>query len=267
MLGLHAGNLARLDGVTHRFFQRVGGTSPAPFAGLNTSFDVSDAPARVQENLARVRFQLGVGKDALFTARQVHGTDVVVVDADSDPDTIAATAADALVTRTPGLAVCVRTADCAPVLLALPDQSAVAVAHAGWRGAVGGVLAVVVAELLRGSAFEPKDVVAAVGPCIGPDAFEVGPEVVAAAIDAVGAEAVGSLVRAGQGDRHHLDLALLCAALLRQAGVVQVEQVGGCTAAQPQLYFSHRRDRGQTGRQLSAIVIGAPPAYSDETFR
>jgi hypothetical protein len=260
MLGIVSPLLSSVPGVSHRFFGRIGGTSPVPWNALNTSYAVSDAPARVDENLARVRFQLGVGKHALFSATQVHGADVVVVDDHGDVDEVAAQNADALVTRARGMAVGVRTADCAPILLAVDDGSAVAAAHAGWRGATGGVVQAAVAAL----GAPPSKIVAAVGPCIGPRAFEVGPEVVAAAAAVVD---VDGLVTAGQGDRAFIDLAGLCVRLLQKAGIERIDVVGGCTVEQGALYFSHRREHGKTGRQMSAIALATPPSLDDETFR
>ena len=163
MLGVVSPLLSAIPGVSHRFFQRVGGTSPSPWTGLNVSYDVSDAPARVTENLARCRFQLGVAKGAMFIAKQVHGTDVAVVDDHSDADAIAAVSADAVVTRAFARGVGVRTADCAPILLASDDGSCVAAVHAGWRGAVAGVIERAVDAL----GIDPTRIVAAVGPCIG----------------------------------------------------------------------------------------------------
>ncbi len=267
MLGIVSPLLSSVPGVSHRFFGRTGGTSPSPWTGLNTSYAVSDAPARVAENLARVRFQLGIGKDALFTAQQVHGVAVAVVEDESDVDAVAALTADGLVTRVRGRGVGVRTADCAPLLLAVDDGSAVAAVHAGWRGATGGVVQAAVTAFC----VAPSRIVAAVGPCIGREAFEVGPEVVAAAaavldVDATRLAAMG-LVASGQGDRSFLHLAGLCEHLLRRAGVQRVESVGGCTVEQATLYFSHRREHGRTGRQMSAIALAPPPELDEETFR
>ena len=259
MLGISSALLSSIPGVSHRFFGRIGGTSPHPYAALNTSHDVDDAPARVDENLARVRFQLGTGKDTLFTATQVHGAAVIVVDTDSELDVIRSIHADALLTRVAGHAVGVRTADCAPILMAVDDGSAVIAVHAGWRGAVDGVIEASILAL----GVDPARVVAAIGPCIGLEAFEVGPEVLAQAGNVV---SLSGLVRSGVGDRSFLDLAGLCRALVLKAGVSRVDVVGGCTVTQESMYFSHRRSHGHTGRQMSAIARATPPDLDDESF-
>lgn len=262
MLGETSALLSSIPRTSHRFFQRIGGTSPAPWKSLNTSYDVRDAPARVDENLARVRFQVGVVRDALYTAKQVHGARVVEAKRGDDPAALAAEAADALYTFDEHVAVGVRTADCAPILLAARDARAVCAIHAGWRGAVGGVIEAALAALdARG--VPPSSLVAAIGPCIGVDAFEVGPEVVAQAARVVDVE---GLARAGAGDRMHLDLKVLCARVLHRAGVVDVDVVGACTATHLDRYFSHRAERGETGRQISVIATTTPPALDDEAF-
>lgn len=265
--------LSSVPGVSHRFFGRIGGTSPYPYNALNTSFDVSDSPARVEENLARVRFQIGVPAGALYACTQVHGREVVVVTGDEEPEDVRAHKADALVTVAADVAVGVRTADCAPILLAVDDGSGVAAVHAGWRGAVGGALESAVAELCARANVSPSRIVAAIGPSIGMDAFEVGPEVVAQAAAVVD---VTGLTRPGaahpDGDRVHLDLRGVVARVLAKAGVTRVDLVGGCTVTEESAYFSHRRDVthrkcAETGRQMAAIARTAPPALDDEAFR
>lgn len=265
MLGEVSPLLAQVEGVSHRFMGRIGGTSPHPWRSLNTSFDVDDAPGRVEENLARVRFQVGVPRGALYACTQVHGAAVEIVTGDEDPALVLAKPADALVTTARDVAVGVRTADCAPVLLATDDGSGVAAVHVGWRGAVGGIIEAAVAALCQATARAPAQVIASVGPCIGQDAFEVGPEVVAAARAAAGD--VDALVRPGRDDRLHLDLGGLALALLAKAGVTRADRVGACTATRTELYFSHRAEHGQTGRQLSVIARAAPPHLDDEAFR
>lgn len=270
MLGISSPLLATVPGVSHRFFQRIGGTSPHPWAALNTSFDVRDAPARVEENLARVRFQIGVGPERLFSCTQVHGASVVQVhDGDAVAD-VRGHRADILVTTAQDAAVGVRTADCAPLLVAVDDGSGVAAIHAGWRGAVGGAVEAGIHALCEAAGVRPERLVAAVGPTIGIDAFEVGDEVVDAARAICDLD---GLVRAGgPAERPHLDLGGLCLRLLERAGVTRAERVGGCTVAHESLYFSHRRDvtwkKGpETGRQISVIARTDPPKLDDEAFR
>ncbi|MCC7112011.1 MAG: laccase domain-containing protein [Deltaproteobacteria bacterium] len=265
MLGEVSPLLAAIPGVSHRFFGRVGGTSPHPWRSLNTSYDVDDAPARVDENLARVRFQIGVPRASLYACTQVHGAAVVCVGGDEDPAEVLTRKADALLTSARDVAVGVRTADCAPVLLAGDDGSAVAAVHVGWRGAVGGVLAAAVTALCQQASVPPARLVGSVGPCIGQDAFEVGPEVVTAARAAH--PGIDALVRAGAGDRGHLDLGGLSLALLAQAGVTRADRVGDCTASHLDRYFSHRAEHGHTGRQLAVIARAEPPRLDDEAFR
>lgn len=255
MLGLKSSALDAIDGVSHRFFTAIGGTSPSPWRGLNTSYDVGDAPARVDENLARVRFQLGVRKRSLLTATQVHKDDVVVVDALSDLDTIASQKADALMTTAEEVGVGVRTADCAPILLAAKDGRAVAAAHAGWRGATGGIIEATL-QTLDAARVPAAEVVAAIGPCIGFDAFEVGPEVIDAAKARV---SIDGLTKAGAGDRHFFDLAGFCERLLLNAGVPTVDVIRSCTVSDPEQYFSYRASNGRCGRMMSAIARTQPP--------
>lgn len=262
VLGLRSDALSAVPHVSHGFFGRVGGTSPAPWRGLNTSFSVGDAPARVEENLARVRFQLGVGRRALVAPKQVHGARVVEVKAGDEPEQIAEEEADALITSAEGLAVGVRTADCAPILLASDNGAWVAAVHAGWRGAVGGVLEATLGALEE-RGVPASRLVAAVGPCIGQDAFEVGPEVVERASSVVD---VDGIVRPGQEDRVHLDLAGLVVRVLDRAGVARIELIRACTASDVETWFSHRAESGRTGRQMSAIARTDPPVLSPSAF-
>jgi polyphenol oxidase len=264
ILGVSSSLLSRVPHVSHRFFGRVGGTSPFPWAALNTGFRLGDLDARVAENLARVRFQVGVGPRALFTSQQVHGEEIIHVD-DMTQEEASSKQADALITSTRDRAVGVRTADCAPILCAVDDGSAVAAIHAGWRGAVSMLIPSTIRQLCERASVPASRVVACVGPCIGMDAFEVGPEVVAA-VRGCDASLPSSLVRAGNGDRHHVDLAAVCAHRLRQCGVVEVETLRQCTATDADAYFSHRRDAGKTGRQISVIALTEPPVIDADMF-
>lgn len=241
-------SLLKSLGVVHGFSTRLGGVSRGPGA----TFDLGrEDREELLENRRRFALDhLGLSSlEALHQVDQVHG--VTVVDDGAPPDT----KADGLYTQRPGHAVGVRTADCAPILIAVASRRPLAVAalHAGWRGAVAGIVGVGVQRLLALGA-QPEQLYAAIGPTISLAAFEVGPEVVEAATLALGAPP--RTMRSERGT-FHLDLVDLVTRQLVAHGVPpgQIEWIGGCTVAQPSLYFSYRRDRGVTGRHLSAIRL------------
>ena len=257
--GLTDRALAGVPGIAHGFFTREGGVSEGIHAGLNCGFGSRDRADHVAENRRRARRCLDPAADHLLTVHQVHGRDVVTVDTPW-PDG-ASPRADALVTTRPGIALGVLAADCAPVLLAAADGSVVGAAHAGWRGALGGVLAAVVAAMRDAGA---DGIVAAIGPCIGPASYQVGPEFRAQFL----AEDAGNdrffAVTAGADPRPLFDLAGYVAARLGDLGVAAAS-VGGDTCAEAGRFFSYRRAcrRGEDdyGRNLSAIVrLAEPPA-------
>lgn len=238
--------------LSHGMSTRLGGVSKGPRASWNlaTSGDSREALA---ENLRRFALAMGdYGPDDVQQVEQVHGVRVV------DAPVPAATPADALVCRHPGRLVGVRTADCAPVLMVALDAAgrpeAVAAVHAGWRGAVGGILGAAVTHLVAQGA-QARRLRAVVGPCIGLGAFEVGEEVVQAAEVALGGQAPRT--RLGAAGRPHLDLPDLVRRLLEQAGLPspQIEVMGLCTYDDPALFHSYRRDGADSGRQLSAIAL------------
>lgn len=239
--------LAR-HGFEHAFATRDGGVSEPPYDSLNLGFHLGDDDDAVRENRARFSQRLGVSLDRLFEQRQVHGSLIREIAADDDAVAIADAEGDALVARVAGYAVAARTADCVPVLLAHPGTGHVAAVHAGWRGAVAGI----VPKAIETMAHDPSELVSAIGPHIRVAAFEVGEEVAREMEQAAG----GRSVIDRSGERPHGDLAKLVALQLRDAGVPSraIDDVGGCTHADAAHFFSHRRDRGKTGRHLSAIV-------------
>jgi YfiH family protein len=248
-----AAALARLGGVRHGYFGRAGGVSTGIYASLNAAVGSRDDPAAVQENYARIAGWLGVAPERLLKAHQIHSPRAVVVEApfgDARPE------ADALVTATPGLAVAVSTADCAPVLLADAEARVVAAAHAGWRGALGGVLESTLAAMESLGASSSR-VVAAVGPSIAQPSYEVGPEFKALFLEESPGNA--ALFRPGAGDRSWFDLAGYVVRRLGRAGITRVEALEACTFAEPDAWFSHRRSVKQGepdyGCNLSAILL------------
>jgi YfiH family protein len=250
--------LSALPWLAHGVTRRAGGVSAPPFDTLNLGLHVGDDPAAVVENRRRLAGRYGFTLDRTVCAEQVHGGAVAVVGPEeAGRGAVAFDAAvsgvDALVTVTPGLLLTLFFADCVPVLLADPVNRAVGVAHGGWRGLDAGVIANTVAAMRDAFGSDPARLVAAVGPCIGPCCFEVGPEVA----DRFPAEAVAPRA---VGGKPHVDLPAVAARLLREAGIApeNVAVAGECTSCLCALYFSHRRDRGQTGRM--AAFAGIMPA-------
>ena len=237
--------------VRHGFFTRRGGTSAGPYASLNGSMNGGDDRAAVQANRGLVARSLGAG--AIVGVHQVHGAAVAAVDqpwaAGAGPQ------ADAMVTRRPGVALCVITADCAPVLLADSQAGVIGAVHAGWRGAVAGVLEAAVAAMAALGA-DPARIAAAVGPCIRQPSYEVGADLRGAVL-ADRPEAARFFMEGTRGDRWQFDLAGYCA--MRLAGVGRVDVLDADTAADPGRFFSHRRRTlaggGPIGHQMSAITL------------
>ncbi len=230
--------------VRAAFTLRGGGVSAAPFDSLNLGAHVGDSPAAVAENRRRVRARLQLPAEPVWL-EQVHGTRVADLDAAGEEG---GSAADAVLTRRPGRVCAVQVADCMPVLLAARDASAVAVAHAGWRGLAGGVLEATVAKL----AVAPGELFAWLGPAISVRHFEVGGEVRAAFL-ANDPEASTAFQPNARG-RWQCDLALLARRRLAALGVAEVSGGAWCTYADPARFFSFRRD-GRCGRMAALIWL------------
>lgn len=248
---LRAAVLERL-GVPHCFTTRRGGVSQGIFESLNfgnpAGIDAAlrDTPGEIGRNFELVLEQLGVRGRRVVQVHQVHGCEVVV----SEPagPTLGDVKADAIVSAQPGEVVTVRVADCCPVLLASADGGLVAAVHAGWRGCVAGVVASTVA-VMRGRTNER--LVAAIGPCIGAEHFEVGPEVAEAFYQVFGAGT--EVVRLQPHGKAKVNLQAALRLQLTELGVSDVETVEGCTYLRADLYFSHRRDAGMSGRMVGLI--------------
>lgn len=241
--------LAATPGVVHGFSTREGGVSEGALASLNLARRPAERDEALAENWRRVVRSLhpALVPEAVAIVHQVHGARVLRVDHGRGPLEPMGEA-DALVTTVPGLVLAVRTADCVPVLLAAPGG--VAAAHAGWRGTVAGVVPAAVRALCEATGAAPDEVVAAVGPHICAEAYEVGPEVVQG-LRATGlADAV--FLRPRPGARDHVDLGAAVEAQLRAAGVPRVDRVAGCTFTDARL-FSHRRDAA-AGRQAGLVA-------------
>ena len=233
--------LTRTIGNAHIVFtDRHGGVSRAPYASANLGSHVGDAPDAVAENRRRAAAAAGIAPpESWVFLEQVHGREVVRC----DEAPAAPPAADASVTSAPGVPLVIVVADCAPIALVADD--AVAAVHAGWPGLELGVIDAAVSELRRVSRGEVR---AVVGPCIHPERYEFGADLLERLVARLGDEVVG---RTGAGTPA-LDIPAAVRSALTRAGVVDVDDVGVCTAASPD-YFSYRRD-GPTGRQAMFVV-------------
>jgi YfiH family protein len=220
---------------------RLGGVSAGRYATLNLATHVGDDPDAVAENRRRLRAALALPSEPFWLA-QVHGREVAIL-----PGPMPARA-DAAVTFGQGVVCAVLVADCLPVLLAGRRGDRVGIAHAGWRGLAAGV----VEATVRALGARPDELVAWLGPCIGPQAFEVGPEVRAAFL-AQDAEAAQDF-RAGGAGKFLADLAGLARRRLAACGLREIHGGGLCTHADPARFFSYRRD-GETGRMAALIWL------------
>ena len=226
---------------------RRGGVSEVPWDSLNLGGHVGDDPDCVLQNRQRLAAAAGIEPGNIGWLEQVHGTDVVALPTTGVPR------ADASYTRELGNACVIMTADCLPVLLCDLSGSRVGAAHAGWRGLCGGV----VEALVSGMGGQPAELMAWLGPAIGPTRFEVGPEVRAEFL-AHDDAAASAFVSRGARDNHYLaDIYLLARQRLAACGVSRVFGGERCTVSEPQQFFSYRRD-GQTGRMASLIWLTDP---------
>ncbi len=247
----------RLTGIRHAFFSRDGGVSDGLYASLNGGTGSRDAPDKVAENRARMAAALGVAPSRFLTCYQVHSAEVAVAEAPWPNHE--RPRADAIVTRLRALAIGVTTADCGPVLLADPQGGVIGAAHAGWRGALSGVIEATVAAMEQLGAARGR-IRAAVGPMIRQPNYEVGPDLIArfAAEDQASRRFFAPAARDGHA---RFDLAGYVTARLARAGVTQIEDIGLCTYAEEGRFFSYRRATHRAepdyGRHVNAIALTA----------
>lgn len=252
---LEASNLAALDNLRHGFFTRAGGVSEGVFQSLNCGFSSGDEAARVAENRARALRRLDLPADRLRTVRQVHSARVLVVgEARAGHQPVEA---DALVTDRPGVALGVVCADCAPVLIADRKAGVIGCAHAGWRGALAGVIEATVLAM-TGLGARREAMHAAIGPCIAQPSYEVGPEMLARFVaEDPGSEALFAPVTGS--DRLLFDLKGYALRRLAAAGIDDRTALPDDTLADAARFFSARRTRRQGGERfgllLSAIAL------------
>ena len=247
--------LLGLPGIVHGFFTRRGGVSDGLYASLNCGLGSDDSRESVLANRARAVATLGLEPDRLATPHQIHSADVAIVDEVWAPGE--GPRADAVVTARPGVAVGVGTADCSPVLFADPEAAVVGAAHAGWKGAFTGVLEATVEAMERLGA-RREAIVAALGPTISKDAYEVGPEFRVRFLEADTANEI-FFASADRPDHYMFDLPAYIASRLNAIGLARIEDLRLCTYADPERFFSYRRTtharEPDYGRLLSAIAV------------
>ena len=252
---IEAPELSSLPAIRHAFFTREGGVSTGIYDSLNGGLGSSDDPANVHENRRRMTDRLGLPPTALVSLHQVHSADAVVVELPWSRDD--RPRADGMVTKTSGLALGITTADCGPILFADAEARVVGAAHAGWRGALGGIVEATL-QAMEELGAERGRTIAVLGPMIRQDAYEVGPELVAAFREADPDNE--RFFRSASREGHAMfDLPGYLGARLGQAGVGQVVNLGLCTYADENRFFSYRRatHRGEPdyGRLISAIAL------------
>jgi len=244
-------------GLVAGFSTRNGGVSRAPYNSLNLGLNTEDLQASVDGNRSTFARAFTLQPHQLLTVKQVHGKDLLVID-EENPDLshFLSLEVDAIITNQPGIMIGVLVADCYPVLIWNKEQTAVAAVHVGWRGAAEGILQKTVAAMKDHFGCEAVDLKAAIGPGIGAHKYEVDRPVRDAFRNGTGFwNEISNETTLGHWQ---LDISLSCRLQLEQAGLPtrSIEQTEECTCCHPELFFSYRRDNGQTGRQLGFIKLG-----------
>lgn len=240
--------------ISHSIFTRHGGVSPAPWDSLNVGATVGDDRERVWENRQRTLTAVGLGPESVYDAWQVHSADVVVVDRPRDGREMLK--ADGLISAAENVTLFMRFADCVPILLFDPVRGAIGLGHAGWLGTTRGSTTALVQAMVSSFNCRPEDIMAGIGPSIGPDHYTIGEDVIEKVRKALGTSADKHLHDVG--DKVHLDLWSANREQLEILGVRQIEVAGLCTACHVVDWFSHRQEKGKTGRFGALMAIQGP---------
>ncbi|MCE5281697.1 MAG: peptidoglycan editing factor PgeF [Deltaproteobacteria bacterium] len=249
-----AEELAALDFVTHAFCTRLGGVSEGPFASLNTGFLVGDREGDVRRNLERIGRAFAIPPGQMVLMGQVHGDRICVIDGEGTPPELIPQC-DGMITARSNVALGIRTADCMPLLFVDPVRRIAGVAHAGWRGTALGIAAKMVKTFEQHFSSRRADLWVAVGPAIGSCCYQVDAPVRDAFADRHDAEAF--LQACSEAGRWMLDLGMANRLQLLEAGIPpgNILVCGQCTACRQELFFSHRGERGCTGRLLNFLML------------
>ena len=238
------------QGLMHGFLGRRGGRSAGVYRGLNLSLRVGDDPQAVNDNICDMKSAVGIHNGRVVTMKQVHGDHIVQV---HDPDIKESGEADGMLTRQRGVYLGVLTADCVPILFLAPGQKLVAAVHAGWRGTLAGIAAKMVQVLLEEQSILPSEIEVALGPSIDGCCYEIGRDVAEPLIERW-SNTADSCIQMRQ-NKMYLHLRDLNTAILHRAGIPQSQifRIGPCTSCAEDEFFSYRREKKQTGRQISFI--------------
>lgn len=239
------------EGIYHAVFSRHGGISPTPWKSLNFGASVGDDGKRVQQNKENALACLGIKTDSVYDVHQVHSSEVIYTERPLSTAGVHIKA-DAMITKTPGVTLMMRFADCVPILLFDPVNRAVGMAHAGWIGTINKIVGKTVLKMKETFGTAPSDLQAAIGPSIGPDHYSVGADVVEKVISIFGESADGLLIH-DQG-KTYFDLWKANQLILSEVGVNRIENAEMCTQCKMDDWYSHRGEHGNTGR--FGVVIG-----------
>jgi YfiH family protein len=233
-------------------FTRRGGISPSPWASLNLGGTVGDSPERVRKNLKLALTALNCSQESVYDVWQVHGINVAIVKAPRLVDK-PHVQADAILTNRPGITLMMRFADCVPIMFHDPIKKVAGLAHAGWQGTVNGMVRFVVEAMQKQFGSKPEDIIAGIGPSIGPDHYEIGSNVITQVKKMFGRDS-SNLLHNNTGSIN-FDLWTANNLLLEETGVRQSETAGICTACHLDDWYSHRAEKGRTGRFGAIIAL------------
>ena len=236
----------------HAIFMRHGGISPDPWGSLNVGGTVGDDLARVRRNRDLSFEALGRAPETMFDVWQIHSADVVCAQAPRPADQ-PYRQADIILTDRPGVSLFMRFADCIPLLLHDPRRGVIGIAHAGWMGTLGDVATTTVQAMCKNYGSNPADILAGIGPSIGPDHYEIGADVILQVMQKFGDES--ELFLTSHQGKIHFNLWETNRMQLERAGVGQIEVSGICTACNTHDWYSHRGEKGRTGRFGALICL------------
>jgi YfiH family protein len=238
--------------VKHAIFTRHGGVSPNPWGSLNVGGTVGDDIERVRKNRIRSFEAIGCAPESMFDVWQIHSADVVCARAPR-PTEESYRQADIILTDKPEVTLFMRFADCVPILVQDPRNGVIGIAHAGWMGTLRDVATITIEAMKKNYGSNPADIIACIGPSIGPDHYEIGADVILQVMQKFGDESQALL--ASHNGKIHFNLWETNRLLLERAGVEQIEISGICTACHIEDWFSHRAEKGRTGRFGALISL------------